>query len=114
MLIDYNYVHFNDRYSVSLSKSALRKAANDFDGGHRYKRLLSISAATVNDVDVNIRSNGFGASKSKIAQRRSTGWDNRNEIDIERFQTNYNLQSYESSPSMIDSTEGLYLCNIIV
>ena len=34
---------------MSVSKSALKKAANDFDGGHRYKRLLSISASTVNE-----------------------------------------------------------------
>ena len=34
---------------MSLSKSALKNAANDFDGGHRYKRLLSISASTVNE-----------------------------------------------------------------
>lgn len=37
------------RYSVALSSAALKKASHEFDGGHRYKRLLSMSAANSNE-----------------------------------------------------------------
>lgn len=39
------------RYSVTLTKSALKKAANSLDGGQKYKRLLSISAGNADEDD---------------------------------------------------------------
>ncbi len=75
-----------------MSKSALKKAAKDFDGGHRYKRLLSISAAAVSDSN----------TKNLIAQRRATGWTvNRNNFDVER-----NQSDTQSNNSTSDNSDG--------
>ena len=66
---------------MELSKSALKKAAQDFDGGHRYKRLLSISAAE--------RSRTVGVD---LAQRRAKC--NLNNPDLE---AGHDLKSEENS-----------------